>query len=123
MLRKLQTLLSSLNIVVLERLGQGDFQPLTVVPRWFSTAFGVADQSQRLMVGEDLFFLSNFIIDAEEHWQRAGGELLWSGPWTEAADGSEVILEAGATTVEDSHVLLVKLLNETSTEMQDILQT
>ena len=123
MLRQLQTLLSSLDIVVLKRLGPGEFQPHTVVPRWFSTVFGVADQSQRLVVSEDFSFLGNFIVDAEEHWQRAGSDVRWSGPWTEVVDGSEIILEAGSTIVEGDCMLVVKLLSETSAEMQDILQT
>lgn len=123
MKRHMERLLSALDTVVLMRTGPGEFQPLVTVPHWCSVAFGVSDQSQHLVVDETLLFLGNFVIDANEHWLRADSHVLWSGPWTEEVDGGESILEAGATTVDGDHILVVKLLGETSTELQEILQS
>jgi PAS domain S-box-containing protein len=116
-------LLSSLDIVVLSKTGPGEFRPFVTVPHWFSVVFGVSDKFQHLVVDAGLPFLENFVIDADEHWGHADLHVLWSGPWTEEADGDEVVLEAGATTVDGDSVLVVKRLGETSTEMQEILQT
>jgi PAS domain S-box-containing protein len=116
-------LLSSLDIVVLSKTGPGEFRPFVTVPHWFSVVFGVSDKFQHLVVDAELPFLENFVIDADEHWGHADLHVLWSGPWTEEADGDEVVLEAGATTVDGDSVLVVKRLGETSTEMQEILQT
>jgi len=119
----LSQLLSSLDIVVLSKTGPGEFQPLVTVPHWFTVVFGVADKSQHLVVDEESPFLENFVIDADEYWGRADVHMLWSGPWMEEADGAEVVLEAGATTVDGDSVLVVKRVGETSTEVQEILQT
>ena len=119
----LPQLLSALDTVVLSKTGPGEFQPLGAVPHWFSIVFGVADKSQHLVVDDGLPFLENFVIDADEHWGRSDVRVLWSGPWTEDVDGSEVVLEAGATTVDGDSMLVVKRLGETSSDMQEILQT
>ncbi len=123
MLSHLQQLLSALDTVILTRTGPREFKPVVALPHWFTTVFGVNDQSQHLVVDDSLPFLGNFMVDAEAHWSRGEGRVLWSGPWTEAAEGGEIVLEAGAATVAGADMLVVKLLGETSTEVQGILQT
>ncbi len=116
-------LLSALDTIVLSRVGSAEFRPLIPVPHWFHIVFGMPDGSQQLCIDEELPFLDNFLVDADRHWRLADARVLWSGPWTENIDGSDVILEAGATTVDGDDLLVVKRLGETSTEMQEILQT
>jgi len=119
----IQQLLSALDIVVLVRVGPSEFKPVSDLPRWFVSVFRVADSSRSLLLDEGFSFLGNFVVDAEQHWRRAESHVLWSGPWTESADGNEIVLEAGAASVDGEHMLVVKLLGETSTEVQEILQT
>lgn len=116
-------LLAALDTVLLLRTGQREFQLQTAAPRWFSLIFGAALEAKPFVLDEGMSFLGNFLFDADEHWRRGDPITLWSGPWTEETDGSEVVLEAGAASVDGESVLVVRRLGESSSDLQEILQT
>src|SRR5438128_4699355 len=59
-----------LDTVVMERMADGTFRLLGLVPVWFTRLYSeVAAQQEGLRPGDIVPFLENFLIDAEQFWQ------------------------------------------------------
>ncbi len=116
-------LLTVLDTVLLVRSGAREFEMRFAAPKWFGAIFGPSMESHRFVADDGTSFLGNFLIDAEEHWSRGESRALWSGPWTEETGWGDVVLEAGAATVDGDSLLVIRRLGETSSDLQEVLQT
>ncbi|MBW4611856.1 MAG: HAMP domain-containing histidine kinase [Desmonostoc vinosum HA7617-LM4] len=118
-------LFSALNILVLERLDFGLFQIDGNVPNWVEQFC-----SQKFTTGMEILipqknfsFLENFLIDAEEFWQRNSDSKLTSGIWTDQdINNTEYHFEAVAISVNNRKFLLIETLDEKYHEKQYIIQ-
>ncbi|NLE94752.1 MAG: PAS domain S-box protein [Dehalococcoidia bacterium] len=116
-------LLTVLDTVLLVRTAPCEFEVRFTPPVWFGAIFGPSMQSQPFIADDGTSFLGNFLVDAEAHWGRGESRALWSGPWTEETVGGDVVLEAGAATVDGECLLVIRRLGETSGDLQEVLQT
>src|SRR5262249_5335829 len=114
-----------LNILVLERLGEGSFKIVGSIPEWFTGFDAEGFSSRSEMNPGDIFpFLESFLFDAEDYWQQNDNGRLKSGPWTEVdpVSGKEVTLEASAVSVKGDHILLIQTLGAEYEEKRTLLQ-
>lgn len=116
-------LLAALDTAVLSRVGDAEFESLVPLPDWFGTVFTPAGGEQRVRVDDEFSFLSNFLSDADWYRRQGRKDVVWSGPWTEETPVGQLVLEAGATTIDGDSILVVKLLGKTTSELQEILQS
>lgn len=104
----LTELLTSLDLVVLERVEPGRFSIECDRPAWFLAIWPEAVANE-LVPGERSAFLDAFLFDAEEWWAHDTREGLKSGPWIEVdSDGKEVYLEATALSLGGRKLLMVE---------------
>ena len=93
-------------------------------PDWLRGLWpGLTKAGDPLPLAEASPFLENFLIDAAECWTKGGDARVQSGPWIEqAADGSDVSLEATALTSKGRKVLLLERLGEIFEAKKSMLQ-
>jgi signal transduction histidine kinase len=115
-------LLSSLQVVALERRGADSFRPLHRPPDWFLDLCPEAT-GEDLRLGARFPFLEHFLAEAEEFWRAPGVASLKSGPWRETApSGREFDLEATAAAPGATPVLLITALGAEFEERRQQLQ-
>src|SRR5271156_463758 len=107
------SLLTALDISVLERGAEGALTLVGTPPVWFNIVFSAARGPQNEIEFSDSSpYLAGFIVDAEEFWKRSEGR-LHGGTWTQRdIHGQEVGLEAWAVRVDERNFLLIKELGE-----------
>jgi serine/threonine protein kinase len=117
-------LLAALNIVAMERLGDGSFSLVSTTPDWFKQFCEQTATSQEVLNIEESFpFLGSFLIDAERFWSENSPGRLKSGPWTEVDPlNNECHLEASALCLSGRMFLLIELLGNDYEEKQLLLQ-
>lgn len=96
----------------------------TAPPDWLHKLWsGLTSEGDPLPLAEASPFLENFLIDAAECWATGGEARVQSGPWVEqAADGSDVSLEATALTSKGQPFLLLERLGEVFEAKKSMLQ-
>jgi putative nucleotidyltransferase with HDIG domain len=121
----LTSLISALDIAVIEQSTNGSFEVLGTPPNWFKNLFPqMTVDKKKFTIENDLSFLSSFVIDAAEFWKmKQSGQILWSGPWEEILEsGEDAVLEAGATCLEEKNILIIKSLGHGDMADQETLQ-
>jgi signal transduction histidine kinase len=119
-------LFAALNILILEYIDTGRFRITGTIPAWLKTICPrkVTSGMEVLIPEEDFPFLENFLIDAEEFWQKyLVGTSLKSGIWL-ANDfrGKEYHLEASAIIVNQQKILIIESLEKEYIERLAIIQ-
>lgn len=107
----LEGVLSTLGLVVLERLPHGIFLRMGTAPPppWFSHALATAGENQPVTVAQALPFVGHFLDEAEFFWRQAQNGRLRSDPFTMTdAGGAEVVLIASALVVGHRHLLVLE---------------
>jgi PAS domain S-box-containing protein len=117
-------LISALDILVLERLGNASFVIMGTVPDWFKVIYpNITMDNDRLDPSSISPFLENFLIDAEIFWNTHAQGQLSSGPWIEMDSLSrEQYLEAIAVSMGHSKILLVEFCRLPYLDKQEIIQ-
>ena len=107
----LARLFSDLDIAVLERAKDGTFSLLSETPPWLQTLWpAIGTTKEGLQPGDTFYFLEDFLERNEDFWQSPSNDQRSSGVWTEnTPDGKEQLLEATATYIEDTPLLLIKI--------------
>ena len=79
-----QSVLAELGLVLFAREATGELRLSGKTPGWLNTLWPALGENDGLLpVAETSPFLENFLIDAEECWQKGGAERARSGPWVE----------------------------------------
>jgi hypothetical protein len=107
----LEGVLSTLGLVVLERLPHGIFLRMGTAPPppWFNHAIATAGENQPVTVGQALPFVGHFLDEAEFFWRQAQNGRLRSEPFTMTdAGGAEVVVIASALVVGHRHLLVLE---------------
>src|SRR5260221_10798833 len=108
-----QAVLEALGLVLFAREKSGALRLLGKAPEWLATLWPELQKMGAILPITDASpFLENFLIDAEECWNKGGSAQSKSGPWTETASGLEVQLEATALTANGQPLLLLQPLGE-----------
>jgi hypothetical protein len=106
-----EAILSSLDLVVLERLPHGIFLRMGTAqpPSWFSHVIATATENEPVTVAQALPFVGHFLDDAEFFWRQARNGRLRSDPFTMTdANGAEVVLVASALVIGHRHLLVLE---------------
>jgi PAS domain-containing protein len=110
-------LLSSLDIGLLEQIGNRKFRSIGIPPNWLEhCGFRYVSEENVYQIANDLDFLSNFINELEKQesgeWAtafRQSERRLKSGPWVESdPDGAEWYFEATAIKKEKYEILIIE---------------
>ena len=119
-----QSILAELGLILFAREETGALRLSGQTPGWLATHWPALGENRGLLpVADASPFLENFLIDAEECWQKGGGERVKSGPWVEQdASGVELQLEATAMTVDGQSILLLERLGEAFEAKKSVLQ-
>lgn len=117
-----ETLLYEISAVLLECDTEGNLVRRTPETEWFEYLLSASNILDQYHIDTHLPFLSNFLIDANEHWQTGQVGSITSGPWIELYQGQELALEALALNFSDKHFLLIKDLGESYLELRKTLQ-
>jgi hypothetical protein len=123
--RNYEDLLSGLDILALERTGVDSFSTVGRLPAWCQLVFNEDDLEQDTWKPQETMpFLDNFLIDANNFWERKAIGRIRSGPWVESLSrGFELPLEASAICLDNVDVLLIKHLGEGYSRLKKMLQT
>jgi hypothetical protein len=104
-------IISTLDLVVLERLPHGIFLRMGTAPppSWFSHVIAAAGENKPVTVAQALPFVGHFLDEAEFFWRQARNGRLRSDPFTmKDASGAEVVLVASALVIGHRHVLVLE---------------
>ena len=121
----LVNLLNILDMVVTERMKDGAFEVIGILPDWFKSFFLEDDLSTgRIRPEKESLFLENFLIDAENFWASGRPGKLKSGPWieTDKISGEDIAFEAIAISLEKRKILLIKEALYSYGEKQAVIQ-
>ncbi|RAM48484.1 MAG: sensor histidine kinase [Hapalosiphonaceae cyanobacterium JJU2] len=116
---------AALDTLVLERLNFGRFRITGTPPDWLQRfcRHQVKSGMQILIPQQEFPFLENFLIDAEELWNKNDKNQLKSGIWYQLdLSGKEYHFEATAMCVKNNKILLIKLLEEEYEEKINLIQ-
>lgn len=114
----LAALIASTDQVVLEKQ-QDHFVLRSPATTWFQQLWS-SDETHSLAGVSD--FLDHFLVDANQHWQHESGTLS-SGPFMEQLGSTDIPLEARATTVDQTQLLILQHLGQYFDDQQHLLQS
>ena len=123
----IQTLLKVFDCVALRRTDKYEYQLISETSDWLDAVF-TRQQGQLLLTEQDAcIFLADFLIDAEEFWDKGAEGTLRSGIWTEerqlnSNQLTHLHLEASAATFDGEKLLIIKNLELYYKEKQATLQ-
>ncbi len=117
-------LINSLDILVLEYVGDDEFHAIGRTPYWCTYIFKSGQLKQKKCRPQDtMLFLESFLHDAKELWGSKKVEKLKSGPWVETYNSeSELAFEASALSINDQEFLLIRYLGEEFNEIKKLYQ-
>lgn len=118
-------IMKALDTAVMQR---GEAGVLTLVgdpPGWLCDLFPGRDLTDggEVSPGDKLFFLENFLVDAEEFWNEHKRGMIVSEFWQEEdLHGNVLHLQASALTLDGNQYLLIGLFQGQFTEKQQVVQ-
>ena len=118
-------LCDALSMLVLKRNDDGSFELLNPPSKRFEGVFVCKlTPDEPIYPQQNFAFIENFLIDAEELWQRdIEGERMRSGPWIEKNSADiEIALEAIALTWNNKQLLFIEILDESYEINHELLQ-
>lgn len=119
----LTVVLSALDVTLLERRAPSVFAIIGHLPRWFARLYPEVSADHALRPAEMSPFLANFLIDAENFWEKEEPGRLLSGPWSETAlNGEEYFLEASAMIADGKKMLALEFQRASIEQMRAIIQ-
>ncbi|KOP24156.1 ATPase [Hapalosiphon sp. MRB220] len=116
---------AALDTLVLQRLNFGRFRITGTPPDWLQRfCFEQVKSGMQILIPQQEFpFLENFLIDAEQLWNKNDKYQLKSGIWHQLdLSGKEYHFEAIAICVKNNKILLIKLLEEEYEEKRNLIQ-
>ncbi len=121
----LAKVMSSLDMVVLQRMSGSSFKILCSLPAWFSRVYTQVNPKNESLKLEGLApFLDAFLLIAEPFWRDTDHGRLKSGSWNELEPfGEEHRLEALAISLGDTKILLIESFGLEFDEQKSLLQT
>jgi signal transduction histidine kinase len=120
----LANLFAALEMVVMERLPDRSFRPISTIPGWFKRfAPDVRSNQDGVQPGYLFPFLENFLVDAERLWQGHQTGRVSSGIWMEIdPSGNEHSFEASAVCLGQQRLLLIAFVQSAYEEKHAIIQ-
>ncbi len=115
---------AAMNIVVMERLGDGSLQVIGTTPHWFGQLYPNVDmEGGRLRLEDGSSFLEIFIDEVADFWRKNETGRLTSDAWTETDSlGNECILEVSATCFEGRKIVVIESLGDSFKKRQTVFQ-
>jgi HD-GYP domain-containing protein (c-di-GMP phosphodiesterase class II) len=119
----LSNVITSINLVILQRTNSGKYRALASIPPHLQPLLPDAHHDELELEGT-MPFLDNFLEDAEAHWHEQNTLPLRSGPWIEtmSQDSNKIALEAIALWSHNESILLIEDLGQKFVESTSKLQ-
>ena len=118
----LSDLFTALDLVVLQRSGEGVFFMQGAAPPWLRRMNARWKGERDILVSRTFPFLDHFLVDAEAFWATGEPGRIGSGLSSEpGADGKDFHFEAWAVTVDSGQFLLLEWRRD-GAELQAMLQ-
>ncbi|WP_340679396.1 bifunctional diguanylate cyclase/phosphodiesterase [Paraglaciecola sp.] len=114
--------LGLVNSSIFQRIAPGKFQTLYESKDWLLVLMPEALTSEAFAYLEGSAFLTDFLLDAEEFWQRGQNGQIHSGIWREQVNQQLLHLEASAAVAENSCYLLIHNVENEYQRQQQTLQ-
>ena len=114
--------LGLVNSSIFQRLAAGQYKTLYESRDWLKMLMPEALVAGPFTYLEGSAYLTDFLLDAEEFWQRAQNGQIHSGIWREQIDGQLLHLEASAAVAEQSCYLLIHNIENEYLRQQQTLQ-
>lgn len=89
---------------------------------WLHILFPDAKENNTIVIDDNLIFLNDFLIDAEDFWLGKHTGQVKSGIWTEQIFDHTLYLEAFASCVGDDKYLIIRNAEQTYYERKQTLQ-
>lgn len=104
------------NTVALARVSESEFQIPAEPPFWLLPFLDQGtEQAGRVVFDDELSFVANFLIDAEEKWRTKSFDELSSGIYSvQSGESPELFYECKADSLDGTPVLLIELVGEGS---------
>ncbi|MFA5078963.1 MAG: HD-GYP domain-containing protein [Dehalococcoidia bacterium] len=103
-------LLDTLNLAVLEHVGNRSFKLLSAASNWLSLFFPDSAATNEFKHSDELDYLGNFLADAIPFWHDGKATRINSGIWSEVIPSGETCwFEASAHNLDDRKILIVKI--------------
>lgn len=117
-------MLAALDIVAMERLGDGSFKLMESAPDWFVRLYPTKISASEIIRPQDAFiFLEHFLWEADAFWAVGSAGRLKSGPWSESDSAGKLYhLEAAALGIKNRRLLVIELLRFSYDEIQALAQ-
>ena len=108
----LSRILNEFYVAVFERLEDRTFRLLSDLCPWLSAFLPFPVATDRIAtMPDELTYLGNFLIDADNFWQSGASDIVSSGIWNELlATGESCHLEASALILDGRNILVVRIL-------------
>ena len=114
--------LGILDCAVLMQNTDGSFTPIHFDDVWFPCLFPYAQNHETISMENTSAYLTDFMYDANEFWQRGTEGRINSGIWSEQTDQKIWRLEASAITSDNIHYLILTNLENEHNRRQSVLQ-
>jgi hypothetical protein len=103
-------LIRALDLAVIERQPNGQFQLLTPAPPWLEKAFDRAPAGGRATLDGAFPFLEDVVHQALGAWQAGPHASMVFGPFSATVEGDELLLRATALTIDGRTLLVIDRL-------------
>ncbi|MBG0790459.1 MAG: HD domain-containing protein [Desulfovibrionaceae bacterium] len=118
----LNRLLSQLDTLVLERVGDDEFRPLDPAPPFLEQVFPGTSPDTGWNYRSSPF-LEHFMVDARAHWAENTDQPLWSEYWTETdPQGEEHSFQAVVMSVDGVDCLVIFQQANMGAERRELLR-
>jgi diguanylate cyclase (GGDEF)-like protein len=114
--------LGLVNSSIFQRLAPSKFSTLYVSKGWLGALMPEALDTQPFTYLQGSAYLNDFLLDAEEFWQKGHNGQIHSGIWREQVNDQLLHLEASAAVAEKSCYLLIHNIENEYQRQQQTLQ-
>lgn len=116
-------LLAAMQVAAFEVLPSGQFRLLSAPPEWLRGLIPGIEASTGYELTGRFPYLESFLPEAQEVWQKPGGERLWSDIWAEVhATRGEMHLQAWAFQIAGRPFLIIEPADTLHRERQLVVQ-
>lgn len=114
--------LGLVNSSIFQRLAPSKFSTLYESKGWLAALIPEALDTQPFTYLQGSAYLNDFLLDAEDFWQKGHNGQIHSGIWREQVNGQLLHLEASAAVAEQSCYLLIHNIENEYQRQQQTLQ-
>ncbi|MDM7859054.1 EAL domain-containing protein [Alteromonas sp. ASW11-36] len=114
--------LGIIDCAILRYMGRKHFEVIFTKDEWFFDLLPEATGNSKFELAENSAFLNDFLLDAEDFWQKHNTGQIHSGIWTENTANRQLHLEAIAAYAGGERFIVINNMQHEYKEQQKTLQ-